>query len=89
MRMDSRLYRIRTKEYLITIGLCANICRKSVEEQGMRVGARATGGADRPHLGIGRPHQGPASGALSVWCLKTLPIFLLNAFSNKYSYQKK
>ena len=32
MRMDSRLYGIRTKEYPITIGLCANIRSKSVEE---------------------------------------------------------
>ena len=32
MRTDSRLYGIRTKEYLITIGLCTNIRRKSVEE---------------------------------------------------------
>jgi len=29
MRMDSRLYGIHTKEYPITIGLCANIRRKS------------------------------------------------------------
>ena len=32
MRMDSRLYRIRTKEYPITTRLCTNIQRKSVEE---------------------------------------------------------
>jgi len=32
MRTDSRLYGIRTKEYPVMIGLCANIHRKSVEE---------------------------------------------------------
>ena len=45
MRTDSRLYRIRTKEYPVTIGLCAHIHRKSVEEQGTRVGTRGDRGA--------------------------------------------
>jgi hypothetical protein len=39
------LYGIYMKEYLITIGLCANIHRKSVEEQGTRVGTRDDKGA--------------------------------------------
>jgi len=44
-RTDSRLYGICTKEYPIMTGLCANICRKSVEEQGTRVGTRGDRGA--------------------------------------------
>jgi len=45
MRVDSRLYRIHMKEYPITTGLCANIHRKSVEEQGMRIGTGDERGA--------------------------------------------
>jgi len=32
IRTDSRLYGIRTEEYPITIGVCRNIHRKSIEE---------------------------------------------------------
>jgi len=49
MRTDSRLHGIRTEEYPIMTGLCVNIQRKIVEEQGTRIGMGATGGADRPH----------------------------------------
>jgi len=45
IRTDCRLYGIRTKEYPITIGLCTNIRRKSVEGQGTRVGTRGDKGA--------------------------------------------
>ena len=45
MRTDSRLYGIRTKEYPVMIGLCANIHRKSVEEKGTRVETRGDRGA--------------------------------------------
>jgi len=45
MRTDSRLYGIRTKEYLITTGLCTNIHRKGVEDQGTRVRTRGDRGA--------------------------------------------
>jgi len=45
MRTDSRLYGMRMEEYPITIGLCGNIHRKSIEEQGMRIGTESDRGA--------------------------------------------
>ena len=82
MRTDSKLYAIRTKEYLITSGLCANIHRKSVEEQGTRVEMRGDKGAP----------AGPTRGPLRVlFCMVPLvsSYFLLDTFPNKFSYWNK
>jgi len=79
MRMDSRLYGIRTKEYLITSGLCANIRKKGVEGQGTKVETRG---------GKGAP-VGPTRGPLRVpFCVVPLDsaYFLSDVFSNKFSY---
>ena len=65
MRTNPRIYGIRMKEYPNTIGLCTNIHRKGVEGQGTKSqDERRQGGTDRSHIGAGRPHHGPTSGAL-------------------------
>jgi len=69
MRTNPRLYGIRTKEYPNAIGYCANIHRKGVEGQGMRVGMR--GGRGRqpaPHRRRSAP-PGAHLGCPSAWCL--------------------
>ena len=63
MRTDSRLYGIRTKEYLITSGLCANIRSKGVEGQGTKVGTRGGKGA---LAGPTYAPTGPTRGPLRV-----------------------
>jgi len=79
MWMDSRLYEIRTKEYPIMTGLCTNVRRKNVEEQGTRVGTGGERGAP----------AGPTRVPLRVpFCMVPLDssYFLLNVFLNKISY---
>jgi len=63
IRTDSRLYGIRAEEYPITTRLCGNIERKSVEEQGTRVG---TGGDRGLPTGPTRVLAGPTRGPLRV-----------------------
>ena len=80
MSTDSRLYGIRTKEYSIMTRLCTNICRKSAEEQGTRVGT----GGDRvaligPTLEPAGPTRGPLRVPFSVVPLDS-SYFLLNVF---------
>jgi len=85
MRTNPRLYGIRTKEYPNMIGYCANIHRKGVEGQGMRVGTRGAGGANWPHIGVGRPPRGPPRVPFFVVPLNS-SYFLLDMFLDKFLY---
>jgi hypothetical protein len=88
MRTNSRLYGIRTKEYPIMTGLCANIQRKSVEEQGTRIETRGDRGAPTDPT---RAPADPTRGPLRVpFCVVPLDsYFLIDMFSDKFSYRNK